>query len=128
MKRARLILGVLAGVILLASSVAHTWLGWKSLAERLARTNVPPDLQTSLHLGWAFGGAAMVILGFVTVTTFVDRLRGGRAPLSHVIAIAVVYMAFGAWAIAESGGNLFFLGVFVIPGALLGIAANGQDR
>jgi len=41
---------------------------------------------------------------------------------------AVIYMAFGAWAIAESGGDLFFLGVFVIPGALLGIAANGQDR
>jgi hypothetical protein len=128
MKRARLILGILAGVILLASSVAHLWLGSKSLAEQLSRTNVPPDLRASLHIGWAFGGAAMVILGFVAVTTFVDRLRGGRAPLSHVIAIAVVYMAFGAWAIAESGGDLFFLGVFVIPGALLGIAANGQDR
>jgi len=24
--------------------------------------------------------------------------------------------------------GIFFLGVFVIPGALLGIAANGQDR
>jgi hypothetical protein len=127
MKRARLFLGILAGVILLASSVAHTWLGWNSLAERLARTNVPPDLQAGLHIGWTFGGAAMVILGFVAVTTFVDRLRGGRAPLSQVIAIAIVYMAFGAWAIAESGGDLFFLGVFVIPGAMLGIAANGQD-
>jgi hypothetical protein len=128
MKRARLILGVLAGVVLLASSVAHTWLGWKSIAERLAKTNIPPDLQAGLHLGWAFGGAAMVILAFIVLTTFVDRLRGGRAPLSHVIAIAVVYMAFGAWAIAESGGDLFFLGVFVVPGAMLGIAANGQDR
>ena len=128
MKRARLILGVLAGVVLLASSVAHTWLGWKSIAERLAQTNVPPDLQAGLHLGWAFGGAAMVILAFIVLTTFVDRLRGGKAPLSHVIAIAVVYMAFGAWAIAASGGDLFFLGVFVVPGALLGIAANGHDR
>jgi TRAP-type C4-dicarboxylate transport system permease small subunit len=128
MKRARLILGVLAGVVLLASSVAHTWLGWKSIAERLAQTNVPPDLQAGLHLGWAFGGAAMVILAFIVLTTFVDRLRGGKAPLSHVIAIAVVYMAFGAWAIAESGGDLFFLGVFVVPGAMLGIAANGHDR
>jgi hypothetical protein len=128
MKRARLILGIVAGLMLLASSVAHTWLGWKSLAERLARTNAPPDLLAGLHIGWVFGGAAMVILAFIAITTFVDRLRGGRAPLSHVIAIAVVYMAFGAWAIAESGGDLFFLGVFVIPGAMLGIAANGQDR
>jgi hypothetical protein len=128
MKRARLILGVIAGVMLLASSVAHTWLGWKSLAEQLARTNVPPALQSGLHIGWAFGGACMVILGIIVVATFVGRLRGQAPPLLPIAVIAVVYMAFGAWAIAASGGDLFFLGVFVIPGALLGIAANGQDR
>jgi hypothetical protein len=128
MKRARLILGIAAGVMLLASSVAHTWLGWKSLAERIARTNVPPDLQAGLHIGWAFGGAAMVILGIIAVATFAGRLRGARPSLLPVAVTAVIYMAFGAWAIAESGGDLFFLGVFVIPGALLGIAANGQDR
>ena len=128
MKRARLIVGVIAGLMLLASSAAHSILGWRSLAEQLANTNVSSDLLTGLRIGWMFGGAAMVILGFVAVTTFVDRLRGGKAPLSHVIAIAVVYMAFGAWAIAASGGDLFFLGVFVVPGALLGIAANGHDR
>jgi len=128
MKRARLFLGILAGAMLLASSVAHTWLGWSSLADRLARTNVPRDLQTGLHIGWAFGGAAMVILGITAIATFAGRLRGARPPLLPVAVIAVIYMAFGAWAIAESGGDLFFLGVFVIPGAMLGIAANGQDR
>ena len=128
MKRARLILGIVAGVMLLASSVAHTWLGWQSLAERIARTNVPPDLQAGLHIGWAFGGAAMVILGIIAIATFAGRLRGAKPPLLPVAVTAVIYMAFGAWAIAESGGDLFFLGVFVIPGALLGIAANGQDR
>jgi hypothetical protein len=128
MKRARLILGVVAGLVLLASSVAHTWLGWKRLAERLARTNVPPDLQAGLHIGWAFGGACMVILGIIIVATFVGRMRGGKPPLLPIAVIAVVYMAFGAWAIAASGGDLFFLGVFVVPGAMLGIAANGQDR
>jgi hypothetical protein len=128
MKRARLILGIVAGVLLLASSVAHTWLGWESLAERLAATNVPPDLQAGLHIGWAFGGAAMVILGVIVIATFAGRLRGARPPLLPVAVIAVIYMAFGAWAISASGGDLFFLGVFVVPGALLGIAANGQDR
>ena len=128
MKRARLILGIVAGVMLLASSVAHTWLGWKSLAERIARTNVPPDLQAGLHIGWAFGGAAMAVLGIIAIATFAGRLRGAKPPLLPVGVTAVIYMAFGAWAIAESGGDLFFLGVFVIPGALLGIAANGQDR
>jgi hypothetical protein len=127
MKRARLILGVVAGLMLLASSAAHSILGWRSLAEQLANTNVSSDLQTGLRIGWMFGGAAMAILGFIAVTTFIDRLRGGRSPLSHVVAIAVVYMAFGAWAIAASG-DLLFLGVFVVPGALLGMAANGHDR
>lgn len=128
MKRARLILGIVAGVALLASSVAHTWLGWNSLAERLARANVPRDLQAGLHIGWAFGGACMVILGIIVIATFLGRLRGATPPLLPIAVIAVVYMAFGAWSIAESGGDLFFLGVFVVPGALLGIAANGQDR
>jgi hypothetical protein len=127
MKRARLILGVIAGLMLLASSVAHSVLGWKSLSEQLVNTNVSSDLLAGLRIGWMFGGAAMAVLGFVALTTFIDRLRGGRAPLSHVIAIAVLYMAFGAWAISASG-DLFYLGVFVVPGALLGIAANGQDR
>ncbi|HET9269130.1 MAG TPA: hypothetical protein VFO31_13240 [Vicinamibacterales bacterium] len=128
MKRARLFLGILAGVMLLASSVAHTWLGWKGLAAQLSRTNVPPALQSGLHIGWAFGGAAMVILGVIVIATFVGRLRGAKPSLMPVVVIAVAYMAFGAWAIAESGGDLRLLGVFVVPGALLGIAANGQDR
>jgi len=128
MKRARLILGIVAGLMLLASSVAHTWLGWKTLAERLSRANVPPDLLAGLHIGWVFGGAAMVMLGIIVIATFVGRLRGAKPPLLPVAVTAVIYMAFGAWAIAESGGDLFFLGVFVIPGALLGIAANGHDR
>jgi hypothetical protein len=128
MRRARLILGIVAGLMLLASSAAHSILGWTSLAERLANTNVPSDLQTGLRIGWMFGGAAMVILGVIAVTTFVGRLRGGKPPLLPVAVMAGVYMAFGAWAIAASGGDLFFLGVFVVPGALLGIAANGHDR
>jgi hypothetical protein len=128
MKRARLILGVIAGVMLLASSGAHSILGWKSLAEQLANTNVPSDLQTGLRIGWMFGGAAMVILGVIVIATFAGRLRGAKPPLLPIAVIAVVYMAFGAWAIAASGGDLFFLGVFVVPGALLGIAANGHDR
>lgn len=128
MKRARLILGIIAGVVLLASSGAHTFLGWQELAERLARTGAPPDLVTGLHIGWAFGGAAMVILGVIVIATFIGRLRGAKPSLLPVAVIAVIYMAFGAWAIAASGGDLFFLGVFVVPGAMLGIAANGQDR
>ncbi len=51
--------------MLLASSVAHTYLGWKSIAEQLAKTNVPSALVAGLHIGWAFGGAAMAVLGFI---------------------------------------------------------------
>ena len=54
MKRARLVLGVVAGLMLLASSAAHSILGWKSLAEQLANTNVSSDLLTGLRIGWTF--------------------------------------------------------------------------
>ena len=78
MKRARLILGVVAGVMLLASSAAHSTLGWQSLAEGLANTNVSSDLQTGLRIGWMFGGAAMVVLGVIAISTLVfSGIRNG---------------------------------------------------
>jgi len=98
------------------------------MAERLSTTNAPSDLITGLRIGWMFGGAAMVALGVIVIATFAARLRGARPPLLPVVVVAIVYLAFGAWSIAASGGDLFFLGVFVVPGALLGIAANGHDR
>ena len=58
--RFRAILGLIAGVILILSSVAHSILGWKGLAREMASAQVPPDLIFSLKAGWQFGGLAML--------------------------------------------------------------------
>jgi hypothetical protein len=127
MKRARLVLGLIAGVVLIVSSGAHSILGWKSLSERMAVAQVPSDLQTGLRIGWQFAGAAMLALGVIVVTIFAGRLRGQRPSLMPAVAVCILYLTFGAWALAVSGGDLFFM-IFIVPGAMLGIAANGHDR
>jgi hypothetical protein len=67
-----------------------------------------------LHIGWAFGGAAMVILGVIVIATFAaaaraaaDRCCRGR-DRRHLHGVR----RMGDFA---SGGDLFFLGVFVVP-------------
>ena len=85
MKRARLILGIVAGVVLLASSVAHTWLGWKSIAERLARTNVPPDLQAGLQQRIDYAkaiGCEYLVCSFPWTADSRFREQPGKAVLS----------------------------------------------
>ncbi|HBB88027.1 MAG TPA: hypothetical protein DC047_10465 [Blastocatellia bacterium] len=44
MKRVRVILGLIAGAIFLASGAAHSFLGWKQLTAAFAPTQVPSDL------------------------------------------------------------------------------------
>jgi hypothetical protein len=70
----------------------------------------------------------MVILGLIAVT-HVRRSpawrQGAAQPrIAHRRRLHGVWR----WAIAASGRDLFFPGVFVVPGALLGIAANGHAR
>jgi hypothetical protein len=127
MKRARLVLGLIAGVVLIVSSGAHSFLGWKNLSDRLAVAQVPSDLQIGLKIGWQFAGAAMLVLGVIVIAIFAGRLRGQRPSLMPAVAVCILYLAFGAWALAASGGDLFFM-IFIVPGAMLGIAANGQER
>ena len=121
MQRSRDALGLLAGLMLIVSSGAHSILGWRSLRDELAAAHVPADLMLGLQIGWQFGGAAMLMLGVVFVI-FRQRLRGTNTPLLLAQAVAVTYLVFGAWALGASGGNLFFL-VFLIPGAFLAMAS-----
>ena len=106
MQRARDALGLLAGLMLIVSSGAHSILGWRGLRDELAAAHVPADL----------------MLGVVLFVIFRQRLRGTNTPLLLAQAVAVTYLVFGAWALGASGGNLFFL-VFLIPGAFLAMAS-----
>ena len=111
------ILGIIAGVILILSGAAHSLLGWKALGAQLAQTNAPADLIGGLRIGWHFGGACMLAFGIIVLMIFVRRM-----PALPAFAIGVLYVVFGAWALAVSNFDPFFA-IFIVPGVLLLIAA-----
>lgn len=125
MNRARSILGITAGVLMLASSAAHSLLGWPQLRASLAQTNAPGDLVQGLALGWHFGGAAMLTFACIVLWTFFRRLKGVRTPVVPPAIIAIAYLLFGTGALAVSGDPFFF--VFILPGLLLAAASFPRD-
>ena len=121
MNRTRSILGIVAGVLMVASAAAHSLLGWPQLRAQLAQSRVPDDLALGLAVGWHFGGAAMAAFACIVLWVFLRRFRGEPAPLVPAAIISAVYLAFGAGALAVSG-DPFFL-VFIVPGLLLAAAS-----
>ena len=120
-------LGLVAGLLILLSSGAHTILGWRGISTQLVEARVPADLVTNLHIVWQWGGAVMVAIGLVVVATFLRRLRGQVVSDLPIMAFAAVYVLFGIWATVTArempGAPAFFLSVFVLPGILMAIAA-----
>jgi len=118
MIKVRSILGLIAGAILILSSAAHSILGWKGLSEKLAHTNVPPDLVFGLKAGWEFGGLAMLAFGIIVIPPFLKRLRGGQASTFPALVVSITFFVIGAWALAASNFERFFW-LFIVIGALL---------
>ncbi len=128
MHRLRVVLGYLGGLLLIVSSAAHSLLGWTSLGTSLASSQAAPDLIAALRIGWQFGGLAMLTFGCIVMWE-ISTLRHRRsAALWPVLLIGLVYVGFGLWALMASALNLFFLGVFVVPGLLLIAASWPFDR
>ena len=67
MSRLRTALVVAAGLVLIASSAAHSLLGWPSLSARLAAPHAPADLIAGLAMGWHFAGLAMLTFGLLAL-------------------------------------------------------------
>jgi uncharacterized membrane protein YhaH (DUF805 family) len=122
MARARTVLGLIGGAILVLSSAAHSLLGWKQLRSELASVQAPPDLVLGLAIGWQFGGVAMLALGCIVISLLLKRLKGENVSSFPALVVASAYLGFGTWAIIVSHMNPFFL-VFVVPGCLLAVAA-----
>jgi len=122
MPRFRSILGLVAGATMILSSVAHSVVGWKQLKAALVQAQAPADLITALAMGWHFAGVAMLGFGFILMALFTHRLRGSAVSLRPAIVIGTIYVVYGAWALAESRLDPFFL-VFLVPGALALIAS-----
>jgi hypothetical protein len=125
MQRFRSILGWVAGAAMILSSAAHSLLGWKLLKAALQKVQADHELISTLALGWHFGGAAMLALGFIVVALFTHRLKGSTVSLRPAIVIGTTYVVYGLWALTVSGFDPFFL-VFVVPGLMMLFASVGR--
>lgn len=125
MNKTRSVLGLVGGAILILSSGAHSILGWRAMSLELAKTNAPAELVTGLQVGWMFGGAVMLVLGVLTIATFLNRYRGEAVSTLAPALISVAYLAFGAWAAVQTNFDPFFF-IFIIPGVLLALASTGR--
>lgn len=121
----RALAGLLAGVLMAASSYAHSVLGWPQLREQLAQHNVPSDLAKGLGVGWVFGGVCMLGFGLVVLWMFSQAWRAVPVALTPGRLIGLIYLAFGIGAMVVSGGDPFYA-VFIVPALLLLYASLGS--
>jgi hypothetical protein len=118
MSRPRISLGIFLGALIVASSIAHSLVGWPQLSARLTATQAPVDLMIALQIGWHFAGIAMLTFGSIVIWTFSNYLRGRVVSLRPAQIIGLVYLAFGLWALAVSRFDPFFF-IFIVPGVTL---------
>jgi hypothetical protein len=122
MPRLRNSLVIAASVLLIASSGAHSLLGWPALRAKLDAASVPADLVQGLAMGWHFAGLVMLVLGIVTLWLLrVERHHGANVRLP-LFVIGGAYELFGIGCLVLLGWDPFLL-TFLVPGALLSAAA-----
>lgn len=118
MSRTRRVAGIVAGVLILLSAVAHSVFGGAAMQKELAAAHVPEDLLRGALVGWEFGGAAMLAFSLIVLYAFARPAGSSAVQLAPVRVVAATYLLFGAAALAVSDFDPFFL-VFVVPGLLL---------
>lgn len=122
MNRARTILGLIAGALMVLSSAAHSVLGWKALSGELTAAQAPADLIQALGIGWQFGGVAMLAFGCIVIALFRQRMKAVPVSLMPATVIGAAYFLFGVGAFVAGGFDPFFM-IFVVPGLFVLIAA-----
>ena len=122
MNRLRNSIVIAASVLLIASSGAHSLLGWPALRAKLDAAGVPADLAQGLGMGWHFAGVAMLVLGVLTLWLLRVESQGGVSVRLPLFVIGGAYELFGLGCLVLLGWDPFLL-TFLIPGALLSAAA-----
>ena len=96
--RVRVVIGLIGSVLMLASSIPHSLLGWPPQRAVLERSNVPADRILGLSIGWYFGGLAIAVFGLIASISFVQVLRGHAPHMRATTIIGAAYAGFDAWA------------------------------
>ncbi len=115
--RARLIVGLVGSLAMLASSLPHSLMGWPAQREVLRQSQVPADTVLGLSIGWYFGGLAIAVFGLIATLSFVQVLRGHAPHMRATTIIGTAYMGFGLWAWFVTREP--FPLVFIVPGLMV---------
>jgi hypothetical protein len=115
-------LALVAAVILVLSSGAHSILGWPSLRARMASANVPAELVGGLGMGWHFAGLSMLVLGILVFWLLAQTRRSTVNVALPLQVIGGAYELFAVGCFAFLGWDPFLL-TFLVPGTLLTVAA-----
>ena len=65
LRNVRKAIGILAGVLLVLSALAHAFLGWPAMLAGLTEAGAGDDLTGALAVGWYFGSMAMFVFGLM---------------------------------------------------------------
>jgi hypothetical protein len=122
MSRLPRVLAIVAAVILVLSSGAHSLLGWPALRAKLAESNVSAELVSGLAMGWHFAGLAMLVLGILVFWLLGESGRNGASVVLPLQIIGGAYELFAIGCFALLGWDPFLL-TFLVPGTLLSVAA-----
>ena len=116
-RKARKAVGVIAGLMILISALAHAFLGWPAMAEALDDVITDDagavDLLGALAVGWYFGSMAMVVFALIVLRM---ALRDADTCAGRFIAVGYLVFGLAAWLARDF--NPHFL-IFVAIGALL---------
>ena len=115
-------LTLVAAVIMILSSGAHSLLGWPGLRTQLASTNASAALVSGLAMGWHFGGLMMLVIGGVVVWLVAIARDGATGVWLPLFVIGLAYELFAIGCAVLLGFDPFLF-VFLVPGALLSCAA-----
>ena len=115
--RVRTIIGLLGSLLIMLSSLAHSFAGWPAQRAVLQSARVPAETILGLSIGWYFGGLAIAVFGLIAVISFVQVLRGHTPHMRATMIIGLAYIGFGVWAWFVTREP--FPLVFIVPGLLV---------
>ncbi|HSS18875.1 MAG TPA: hypothetical protein VLL54_02265 [Pyrinomonadaceae bacterium] len=122
MKVVRVVLGITAGLSIVATGAMHSLVGWGQLKAVLANTQVPAEVLIGLQIPWHLAGVAMVTFGSITIALVVSFARGRKVSFLAIRFIAIAYVAFGSWALVAVKLDPFLM-IFVVQGTMLLVVA-----
>jgi len=113
--KARTLVGIVGGALLVISALAHAFLGWPAMDAALANVGAGEALAGALAVGWYFGSMAMLVFGLIVLRI---AIRDGEPCAVRFIAVGYLVFGLAAWLARDL--NPHFL-VFITIGVLLAV-------